>query len=284
MYKKKKKLPKRKIAIISLLVICLILGFVANVMTTNRQLTVFEKAIRDSVLLVEKAISSPFEWIKQKNAENKIKKNLYVEYENLQKQLEDKQDLTIQNEELTKQLNELKSLLEINNLLSDYVKTNATVIGRDLTYFNDTIIIDKGQNDGIEINMPVVVKEGLIGKVISTTAFTATVRLITANNASDKVSVKIQNGEDYAYGIMTKYNQKDNTYTIEGIPQNATIADNSLVTTTGMGDIFPSGIIIGRVVGITTDNFDLAKVLEIKSDVNFNAISYVTVLQRNEVE
>ena len=46
-----------------------------------------------------------------------------------------------------------------------------------------------------------------------------------------------------------------------------------------MGDIFPSGIVIGKVMGINTDVFDLAKVLEIESLVNFDNINYVTILK-----
>lgn len=282
MYKKRKKFEKRKIIIICVLVFCLIVGFIVNVMVTDRQLTVFEKAIKDSLLTVEKTVRYPFDYIGRKINESKEKKKMYEEYQNLKQQLEETKHLTVKNEELEKQLRELQALLEINNILSDYTYTNATVIHRDLEYWQDTITIDKGEQDGITIDMPVVVKEGLIGKVVQTTTFTSTIRLLTANNASDRISVKINNQDDYAYGILSKYNAKKNTYTIEGIAQNIEVEEDSLVTTTGMGDLFPSGIVIGKVVGITTDNFDLAKVLEVKTDVDFDNITYVTVLKRND--
>lgn len=282
MYKKRKKFEKRKIIIICALVFCLIVGFIVNVMVTDRQLTVFEKAIKDSLLTVEKTVRYPFDYIGRKINESKEKKKMYEEYQNLKQQLEETKHLTVKNEELEKQLRELQALLEINNILSDYTYTNATVIHRDLEYWQDTITIDKGEQDGITIDMPVVVKEGLIGKVVQTTTFTSTIRLLTANNVSDRISVKINNQDDYAYGILSKYNAKKNTYTIEGIAQNIEVEEDSLVTTTGMGDLFPSGIVIGKVVGITTDNFDLAKVLEVKTDVDFDNITYVTVLKRND--
>ena len=47
-----------------------------------------------------------------------------------------------------------------------------------------------------------------------------------------------------------------------------------------MGTIFPSGLIVGKVKEVTTDNFDLSKVVEVKSSVDFNDIDYVTVLKR----
>ena len=49
-----------------------------------------------------------------------------------------------------------------------------------------------------------------------------------------------------------------------------------------MGSIFPSGILVGKVLSVETDSYDLAKIIKIKSEVNFNDISIVTVLKRNE--
>ena len=129
--------------------------------------------------------------------------------------------------------------------------------------------------------MPVVIGTNLIGKVISTTTFNSTVRLITATDVVDKISVKIKNGDDYIYGILNGYNKENYTYTTEGISQNAKIENGTIVTTTGKGDICPAGIVIGKITGINTDAFDLSNVLEMKSDVNFDNINYVTVLRRN---
>jgi rod shape-determining protein MreC len=56
---------------------------------------------------------------------------------------------------------------------------------------------------------------------------------------------------------------------------------NSLVVTTGMGGIFPSGILIGKVKEISSDHFDLAKTVYVSSEVDFDSINYVTILKRN---
>ena len=57
---------------------------------------------------------------------------------------------------------------------------------------------------------------------------------------------------------------------------------NSRMFPTIRRNIFPSGIVIGKVSLVTTDNFDLAKVIKVKSDTNFDDISYVTVVMRGE--
>ena len=281
MYRKKQKEKRNKIIFICVLIFCLITGFIINVVMTDRNLTIFEKTIKDSVLTVQKILAFPIDFVANKINENNVKNKMYEKYIDLENQVKENEKYKIENEELKKQLSDMKELLNINDTIAEYTYLNANVINRNLDYWNDTLIINKGEHDGITKDMPVVIGTNLIGKVISTTTFNSTVRLITATDVVDKISVKIKNGDDYIYGILNGYNKENDTYTIEGISQNAKIENGSIVTTTGMGDIFPAGIVIGKITGINTDAFDLSNVLEMKSDVNFDNINYVTVLRRN---
>ena len=117
----------------------------------------------------------------------------------------------------------------------------------------------------------------LVGKVISTTAFNSTVKLLTNEDRNNKISVKINIGEKYVYGLLTGYDSKKNRFIVEGIDQNVDIPIDSIVTTTGLGNLFPSGIMVGKVKNIENDNFDLAKIVEIESAVDFNDLSFVTI-------
>jgi len=280
--RKKKRKEKRKIILITLLVICIVLGYMANIVSTNRQLTIFEKAIKDSVLTVSRVLTYPVDFVNEKIIASKEKKQMYNDYTNLKNELEQIKSYKDENEELKKQLNDLKQLLEIDNMLTDYDKINATIISRDLAYWNEFITIDKGENAGIFKDMPVIVNNGLIGKVVKTTAFSSTVKLLTSYSM-DKISVKIKYNDDYIYGILSKYDYENDIYIIEGILENVDIEKGTIVTTTGMGDIYPAGIVIGQIVGVGTDNFDLSKVLQMKSNVDFNGINYVTVLKRGDL-
>ena len=281
MYRKKQKEKRKKIIIISILVVSLIIGIIVNIAIPNRNLTIFEKTIKDSILTVQKVVSFPIDFIVNKVNTNKEKNEMYEKYKELEEQVKENEKYKIENEELKKQLEDMKELLDINETITDYTYVNANVINRNLDYWSDTITINKGEYDGITKDMPVVIGNNLIGKIISTTTFNSTVRLITATDVVDKISIKIKNKDTYVYGILNGYNKENNTYTIEGISQTIKIENGSIVTTTGMGDIFPAGIVIGKITGINTDNFDLSNVLEMQSDVNFDNINYVTVLRRN---
>ena len=51
-----------------------------------------------------------------------------------------------------------------------------------------------------------------------------------------------------------------------------------------MGEYFPSGILLGTVKEVTTDHFDLAKLIEVESKANFENLGMVSVLIRKDVE
>ena len=83
---------------------------------------------------------------------------------------------------------------------------------------------------------------------------------------------------------MSGYDADKKVFIVEGIADNVEIEPGAIVTTTGLGSIYPSGILVGKVSGVTTDNFDLGKIIEVKSDVNFDNLSYVTILKREASE
>lgn len=183
---------------------------------------------------------------------------------------------------LSEEIEELKGLLNLKEILSNYEIVNATVINRNMTNFYNTFIIDKGYSDGIDINDTVVNKDGLIGKIIKLSNHTSVVKMITSSNLYDMFSVAIELDSGKSYGILSNYDYESNSFLIEGIDELNKIKEGSLVTTTGLGEKFPSGLVIGKVVRISKDNYDLAYVLKVESSVNFDDFHYVSILNQND--
>lgn len=280
MYKKKKMDRKYKFLII-LTVLVLIVAFIINVTVTSRNLNPFEKVVKDIGLSVSSVIYKPVKFVKSKINESKEKHNIYKKYEDLLKKYNSINFNESRIDELEKEISELKKLLDIKETFAEYDVTNASVINRSVDYWDDTITIDKGTTSGVKKDMAVITSEGLIGKVISSSYFYSTVRLLTSDNLGQKVSVKIQiNDEKYVYGLLSKYDNKNKILEIEGISENVDVPDNAVVTTTGMSSIFPSGIIIGYTKGTKKDNFDLTMVVEVEPASNFDDLEFVTVLKR----
>lgn len=279
MYRKNKKMVKIKYILIAFLAVILI--FVSIIFIKDeRKLNFIEKATKDGILFIGNIVLTPANFIKDKIVEYNEKDDLYNKYIELENKVNSYNTLLAEKKELEYEIEELKQVLEINNLLSEKKVMNAVVVNRNLDYWHDTITIDKGSHDGVEEGMPVVVNEGLVGKITSVSNFNSTVKLMTSPTNS-KISIKIENGEEYVYGLLTSYDAKNNLYKIEGISHTINVSEGSLVTTTGLGDIFPSGLVIGHVKSAKADNYDLAQIIEVKPSVDFDYFSVVTIIKRN---
>lgn len=64
--------------------------------------------------------------------------------------------LISKNEALEKEIAELSNLLKLNETTSKYSIINATIINRNMEEFYDTVIINKGYNDGVDIGYDVI--------------------------------------------------------------------------------------------------------------------------------
>lgn len=283
---KKKKIEKRNIYIISIIIILILVAFIIYILKKDRNLNPVEKIVKDTCLTIGNVFYKPVSFIKNKISESHEKNKIYDKYKELEEKYNSIYFDNTRMTELEKENTELKKLLELKNTLLDYEKINATVVNRDVGYWYDTITIDKGESSGIEKGMAVVTSDGLIGKVINTSYLYSTVRLLTSDEFGQKVSVKIDLGDNnFVYGLLSSYDEKENAFVIEGISENISINEGTTVTTTGMSSIFPSGILIGYVKGIKKDNFDLTMLALVSANYNVDNISYVSVLKRiSEVE
>ena len=143
-----------------------------------------------------------------------------------------------------------------------------------------SITINKGSYNGIKKDMVVINGKGLIGRVIKTSTFTSDVRLITTSDTNNKISVHISNGDYDLYGLINSYDYNKNVLELEGISNTKDVNIGDYVYTSGLGGVFPTGILIGIVEEITTDSYDLAKIIKVKPSADFNDINYVSILKR----
>jgi len=265
MKKKKKRKDKKIIYIIIAIILLLNISFFS--IKIKKGLNPVESIIKDGGLFIQSLIVRPFQ---KKDIDKMANENIISE----------NQTLIAQNDALKEQLQELKEVLELNTILTDMKSINATTINRNIDYWYQTITIDKGEKNGIKLKMPVITNDGLIGFISHTSNFYSTVQLLTVEQLKQKISVKIKVGDNYIYGLLTSYNSNNGTFLVDGISSNAEIPIDAQVTTSGIGEMVPAGIVVGYVKKITSDNFDLARIVEVESKVNFDKIYYVSVLER----
>ena len=183
------------------------------------------------------------------------------------------------NVHLEEEIEQLRKALDLNQTLTGYEVVNATVINRNRSYWYQTLTIDKGKKAGLADNMVVITKDGLIGKLQKVTNYSSEVKLITANDINNKVSVSIATTDGETDAILSGYNQEEGLVEISSVDSQVPIQVGDVVTTSGLGGMFPRGIYIGTVEKIESDKYGLSKTLGVKTTQNFNNIHYVTVLK-----
>lgn len=278
------KFKKKYIVIGIILLVGLMVFITAKKSREGRELTFIEKIVKDSVNFVEKIVYAPIDFVKDKIDLQNEKNKIYKKYKNIEKENIKENSYKATIDELNNEIKELKNLLDLNNITSDYQMINATVINRNISYWHNTLTIDKGSHDGIKVGYAVSINEGLIGKIVSVSEFSSTVKLLTSDEISNKISIKINKEGKSIYGLLTSYDKKNNVYIIEGISDIDELEIGSFVTTTGLSELFPSGILIGTIKNVIYDNYQLTKVVEVTPSVDFNNISYVSVLKREVKE
>lgn len=284
MFRNRKKIEGKYIVIIIVILIILALAIYVKTLKEDRKLNIVESLIKDSVIFVEKIILTPFNYVGNLIDDFVELRNVQEENDKLKTSIERVDAIETENIELRREIDALKKELNIDYVLTDYDYLNATVISRNIGYWYNTLTIDKGTNTGISEGMVVVNSTGLIGKIIKTTTFTSEVRLITTSDTNNKISVSISNGNGKINGLINRYDYENNFLEIEGISNTEEVKVGDYVYTSGLGGVFPSGILIGTVESITTDEYDLAKIINVKPSINSNDINYVSVLKRKDPE
>lgn len=277
---KKKGIPKKYVLLIVIVLIIVLFVIFSVSLKKERELNKVESFFKDTLIYVEKIVVYPFNYVKNKISDYNELKNVKKDNDILETSMDRILSIETENIELRRQLEALKEELNIDYSLTDYEYLNASVISRNVGYWYNKITIDKGSYNGVEKDMVVITSKGLIGRVINTTTFTSDVKLITTSDTNNKISVHISNGDTNLYGLINGYNYNDNVLELEGISNTRDVNIGDRVYTSGLGGIFPSGILIGTVSEITTDSYDLAKVIKVKPSADFSDINYVSILKR----
>lgn len=282
MNRRKKKMEPRYILLIVIIIIVILIAVLSYALKTDKKLNTFESIVKDTVVGIQKVVYMPFRNFSSMISDYRSLKNVLEENKILKANVEKIESIESENAELKKEIEELKSELNIEHVLSDYDYLNATVISRNATTWYNNLTIDKGSHNGISEGMVVINSTGVIGKITNVSTFSSDVKLITTKDTNNKISVTIISGDNHLTGLINNYDYKTGYLEVEGISNTEKVSVGDLVYTSGLGGVFPSGILIGKVESITTDVYDLAKIINVSPSADFDNINYVTVLKRND--
>ena len=234
-----KKETKQKFSLLSLIFLSIFIIFLSNfnfkIVTTLRGL-INEVVYRSSFI-----ISVPENFIINSYAKIYEYSNFYDDYRVNKKELESLKSKEILNEIIISENKELKNLIEDFTLTSS--KILAKVIVDHDSPFLKTIIINKGSADNLKIGTNIYDKNYLVGRVIEVNYKTSRVLLLSDLNSS--VPISIVPGNIQAIAVGNGLNSSEIRYIKDKLIKD--IEDYSIGYTSGTGDLFKSGVPVGRL-------------------------------------
>ncbi|MBF7096576.1 rod shape-determining protein MreC [Alkalibacter mobilis] len=167
---------------------------------------------------------------------------------------------------------ELKSLLEFKEENFQYEYITASVVSIDPDYGFNVFVLNRGSNDGVQNNMSVVIKEGLVGRIVETSMFTSKVIAVTDRNSMFN-GICVRTGE---YIRLTG----DEDYTIKGfMDMDADIIPGDIFITSGLTGSFKKDLVIGEALEVETPQGKLEKHIKILPAVDMEMIKNVLIIK-----
>lgn len=196
-------------------------------------------------------------------------KRLRVEIEELRNEIK-------QNKPVQEENQELRTLLKLKST-SKYRLLPAQLLARDVNGWWQMAQIDKGAEDGVKADLPVISPEGLVGQIVNVSLVTSDILFLT----SPKVKIAARLARSDIFGIVRGQGvswQGDAKCRLDFIMKNAEINRADEVISSGLGGVYPAGLVIGYVENAQVDPSGLFQYAEIIPAADFNSLDIVFVV------
>lgn len=192
------------------------------------------------VRMVGSVVAAPF------HAIGNVVSNVTAPQETLSELREQNEQLTAEVAKLTEAEKTAERLEGLLGLQSTYSleSTAARIVGGSSDAWSQTVTIDKGTIDGLEVGMAVCNSGGAIGQIVEVSASSSTVRLLTDENSG--ISAMVQRSR--AQGILQ--GQPDGSLLLNYVTADSDVSVGDIVITSGLGGVFPKGLPLGTVTSV----------------------------------
>jgi rod shape-determining protein MreC len=226
--------------------------------------------ILDVVGPIQRLVLAPLVTYRQIQTRISELKQLDLDNRLMQAELQKLRPLGSHLEELKQENNRLHQLLKIP-FAPDYHRMAARVVGDSSSAFARSLIINAGKADGVFVNAIVVVPEGVLGRVVMVGPHTSLV--LTLLDLNSRVPVLVQRSR--ARGIAAGFNSRK--LHLEFVSHEADVQVDDLIVTSGTGEGFPKGLVVGRVERVDSGSGGLFQELVVKPVVDFDHIENVAI-------
>jgi len=225
--------------------------------------------------------ATPLQWVASHGVSSV--KSVWTGYFDLRGAKRENEWLKTQNSQLETKIIELREksklfdqlkALDQNPSISTYPRVSATVIGRDADQWFNTVIIDRGSLSGVKKDQPVVTADGLVGRVISVSPISSRVLLVT-DERHGAGAVVAQTADTRVLGALRGKNQALCELRLLAAPGK--LENGEEVVTSGQDQLYPKGLLIGRVRNLT-DTGAIPQSVDVEPAATLQRLETVAIL------
>jgi len=214
-----------------------------------------------------------------------IEKNrqLKEELAQVKKMLEQYEQSQYEYEEIERENRRLRSLIGIQTEM-EYETVIAEIVAKSPQDYYKTLIVNRGKNSGIEKWMPVVAYQNetrcVVGKVIDVQQFSARIQPLI--DQSSYIGVMLM--ESRYSGLLQGQSPISENCLMQYVDRRSEINYGDLVITSGMGGVFPKGIIVGEIVSVSKKRYGVFQEAIVKPVVDYGRLEEVYIITKSTTE
>jgi rod shape-determining protein MreC len=203
--------------------------------------------LQAAIYPLQLAVNSPsaaWRWLEESFA---TRESLQAQVDTLRNQLREQQLITMRQAALQSENARLRNL---NGILPEVIEKRLVgeVISVEVSSLRQRLLINRGGRSGVYKSQPVVTGEGVLGQVFRTGPFSSEIILITDAEHALPVTVLRSGVRTIAIGTG-----RSTALDLPYVPQNYDVKVGDLLVTSGLGQVFPYGLPVGRVTKVTRD-------------------------------
>ncbi len=243
---------------------------------TNRKVTLIEELFSNLISLPQKLIVDLKKNIEEDNTYFANIEDLKNENDELKSEIKEIKEKLLDYENLKAENDILREHLNIASLYPDYSVIIADIIMSTNNNWEYTYTINCGSKDGIKPNMAVISESGLVGYVESVSDNTS--KVISILDAGNSVSARVTRTRDTVISKGSLALAKDRQMRIINIPLGVSLIEGDKIETSGLGGIYPKGLLIGKVKSFEQKSNPIENEAIVESFVDFERLETVAVI------
>lgn len=204
------------------------------------------------------------------------KEDLLAENEDLKNQINELKERAVLREEDELELSRLRELYALDQNYSEYTKIAAQVISKDPSNWFNSFIINRGTEDGVDVQMNVITNGGLVGIITEAGPHWASVRSIIDDNSNVSGMTMTTADNCIVSGDLTL--KDEGKLAFYQMHTDNAINPGEKIVTSNISDKYLPGILIGYIDEVNDDSNHLTKTGVIVPTVDFRHIQEVLVI------